>query len=103
MAALKTYVVLVSRFGCVRNREAVDTAAMEGRVIQPIVDYVAKGEQVKLDPSADATKRALSRGTIEEPGAADKRRADELKVEMDALKARQDALAAQAKAASTST
>lgn len=101
--ALKTYTVLVTRLGVLRNREAVESAAMEGRVIQPLVDYVEKGKSVKLDPASDATKRALDRGSIEEPGAADKRRAEELKAEMDALKVRQDALAAQAKAASTST
>lgn len=101
--ALKTYTVLVSRLGVLRNREAVEAGAMEGRVIQPLVDYVEKGKSVKLDPASDATKRALDRGSIEEPGAADIRRAEELKAEMDALKVRQDALAAQMPSAPDAT
>lgn len=96
--AEKTYIVKATVFGHVLNRDVVDKGAMEGRVIPPVVDYVKAGEEVKLDPAADSTKKALASGTIEEPGAEDKRRGEALQAEMAALKARQAELAAQSKA-----
>ena len=100
--AEKTYVVNVTRFGHVRNRAAVEKAAMEGRVVPPMVDYLAQGQEVKLDPDADATKRALESGAIEEPGASEKRREQELQAELDRIKAQQKALEDQRKALASS-
>jgi len=96
----KTYVVKATRYGWLKNREIVEKAAMEGRTIPPIVVYLKAGDNVKLDPSSEATKRALDSGAIEEPGASEKRQKEELQRQMDALQAQQDALAAQAKSAS---
>jgi hypothetical protein len=96
--AEKTYVVRVSRLGNMLNRSAVDKAAMEGRIIPPVVEYVPQGQEVKLDPSADATKRALSSGAIEEPGASEERRKAELQAEIDRLNEQQKAIEAQRKA-----
>jgi hypothetical protein len=95
--AEKTYTVMATAFGHMLNREVVDKAAMEGRIVPPLVKYLTAGDDIKLDPSSDATKRALESGALEEPGASDQRRAEQLQSEMDALKARQAALAAQIK------
>lgn len=90
----KTYIVKVTRYGYLKNREIVEKAAMEGRTIPPIVVYRAAGETVKLDPDSEATKRALKSGAIEEPGASEQREQEALQRQMDALQAQQDALRA---------
>lgn len=95
--ALKDYKVLATAFGNMRNRDMVEKAAMEGRTIPPLVEYIPKGETVKLDPSSEATKRALKSGAIEVPGASEERQAADLQAQLDALKTQQDALAAQKK------
>lgn len=96
--AEKTYTVRATRYGHLKNREIVEKAAMEGRIIAPVVDYLSQGEEVKLDPSADATKRALKVGAIEEPGASQERQKAELQAQIDQLNAQQKAIEDQRKA-----
>jgi hypothetical protein len=94
---MKSYVVRVSSFGHVTNRAEVDKGAQEGRVIPPIAVYVPQGEQVSLDPSHDATKRAIELGSIEEPGASEERERAALESRLAQVKAEQDQLAQRAK------
>jgi hypothetical protein len=91
----KAYKVLATAYGNMRNRDVVEKAAMEGRTVPPLVEYLKAGDTVKLDPSAESTKRALKAGSIEEPGASEARQAESLQAQLDALNAQQAALRAQ--------
>lgn len=70
--AEKTYVVQSSRLGVLRNQKQVDDAALEGRTVTPIADYLERGAEVKLDASADRTKKLLESGSIEEKSSSGK-------------------------------
>lgn len=95
--AESTYTVKVSLLGNMRNRDVVEAAALEGRIIPPVVEYVSAGTEVKLNPTSAHTKALLASGAIEVPGESAKREQEALQARMDALKAEQDALAAQRK------
>lgn len=68
--AEKTYIVKSSRLGVLRNQKQVDEAALEGRNVTPISDYYEQGQEVKLDSSADRTKKLLDTGSIEEKSSS---------------------------------
>ena len=91
------YIVKVTVLGNVLNRDVVEESALKGRVIPPVVEYIAQGEQVKLNNQSAHTKRLLKAGSIEVPGESEKRESEALQVRQDQLKAEQDRLAAQAK------
>lgn len=82
-----TYITRVGSFGHLRNRDAIEQAAMEGRTVPPVVDYLPQGSEVKLDSSHPVTKKAVESGAIEEPGQTADRRQAELQAEIDRLEA----------------
>jgi hypothetical protein len=90
--AEKTYITRVGSFGHLKNREVVEKAAMEGRTVPALVDYLPLGSEVKLDPSHPLTKKAHESGAIELPGESSERRKSELEQELERLKAREEQL-----------
>ena len=91
------YIVKVTALGNVLNRDVVEQAALEGRTVPPVVEYLAQGEKVKLNNQSPHTKSLLKAGSIEVPGESEKRESEALQARQDELKAEQDRLAAQAK------
>jgi len=100
--ATETYTVKITAVGNVLNRDIVEKATLEGRVIPPVVVYVPQGQNVELDPSSPNTKRLLKSGSVEKPGESAKREREALQARVDQLKAEQDRLAAEQKSLKSS-
>lgn len=95
------YVTKATQFGNVTNREQVDKAAAEGRVVAPLVEYLPEGSQVDL-PDSEQTKKLVESGVIEKPGASQKAELEDIDARRAELQRQQDALDAEAKAAKSS-
>lgn len=100
--ATETYTVKFTVLGNMLNREIVEKAVLEGRVIPPVVVYVPQGDNVELDPSSSHTKLLLEAGAVEKPGESAKREREALQARVDELKAEQDRLAAEQKSLKSS-